>query len=74
MIPATSRASHSSYQTAMIEVKMPATASTDRILISAWKSSSPSASSIRNFRLSGMMTLNNVSITMPKLTKAISFL
>ena len=32
MMPAASRASHRSYQTATIEVKMPATASTPRIL------------------------------------------
>ena len=71
---AASRASQRSYQTAMIEVTMPATASTPRILYSAWKSSSPSASSIRNFRLSGMMTLNSVSTRTPKPTKASSFL
>ncbi len=58
---AASLASQRSYQTATIEVKIPAAASTERILTSASKSSSPSASSIRNFRLSGMMTLNSVS-------------
>ncbi|MGY4371644.1 hypothetical protein ACVW1A_007709 [Bradyrhizobium sp. LB1.3] len=68
MMQAASRASQRSYQIATIEVKMPATASTPRILYSAWKSSSPSASSIRNFRLSGMMTLNSVSTKTPNAT------
>ncbi len=71
---AASLASHRSYQTATIEVKIPAAASTERILISASKSSSPSASSIRNFRLSGMMTLNSVSTRTPRLTNVSIFL
>ena len=49
-MPAASRASQRSYQIATIEVMMPATASTPRILYSAWKSSSPSTSSIRNLQ------------------------
>ena len=71
---AASRASNLSYQIATIEVMIPATASTERIRTNASKSSSPSASSIRNFRLSGMITLNSVSTRTPSPTNAISFL